>query len=166
MWGPIGCEWYMLCTKHAWNTFSGEMIQDGKENSNPCAGRECSHGGLFLCWVTCSFESLKYRALLSCPFFVEGALGDMKVTMKILRQSHYLKFCVRMKTHTVSLLSLFRLTLIIMKVTWILNDFHIKREQYGQRSRNILFSVQVGFWQVPRFLSCLVNHWYMGLTQS
>ena len=150
----------MLSTKHAWNTFSGEMIQDGKEHSNPCAGRECSHGRLFLCRVTCSFESLKYRALLSCPLFVKGALCDMKVNMKILRQSHYLKFCVRMKTHTVSLLSLFRLTLIIMKVTWILNDFHIKREQHGcyQRSRNIFFLVQVGFWQAPRFLSCLVNH--------
>ena len=143
----------MLSTKHAWNTFSGERIQDGKENSNPCAGRECSHGGLFLCRVTGSFESLKYRALLSCPLFVEGALCDMKVNTKNLRQSHYLKFCVRMKTHTVFLISLFRLTLIIMKVTWILNDFHIKREQYGccQRNRNMFFSVQVGYGRHPAF---------------
>ena len=80
----------MLCTKHAWNTFSGEMIQDGKEHSNPCAGRECSHGGLFLCRVTGSFESLKYRALLSCPLFVKGALCEMKVNTKNLRGSCHL----------------------------------------------------------------------------
>lgn len=114
------------------DTLSGETIQDGKEQSSPCALRGCSHGKFFLCRVTYSFDSLKYHALLSCPFSVKGALCDMKVNKKNLRRScHSLKFCARMKTHTVFLLSLFRLTLMIVNVTWILNDFHIKRKQNG-----------------------------------
>lgn len=67
--------------------------------------------------------------------------------MKNLDCSYHL--CISLLTFarerkpSIVMLSLYSLTLVLMNVTWILNDFHIKREKNdcGQKSGNTLLSL-------------------------
>lgn len=85
----------------------------------------------------------KVNALLSCPFLWKAHSLTFMINMKNLHWAWHLfisllKSLWGMKTSIVFMHSLFSLTLVIMNVTWILNDFHIEGEKndYCHRSRN------------------------------